>query len=181
MPYPAQFVEWFGPAMWKTMHSVAFTAPEKPSFEEQKDYIDFFRAIGPVIPCPSCSRHYQEYIDKTPIDATSRESIAKWVYDLHDDVNQRNGKKSPSFEQVTKDYTGWTQDKHASMNKLPKTTKLRKLADPHIGRTPESKGGGSKENSDAIAPPGSNSVLIMVALALLLFVVIRRRQQSEKE
>mgnify|MGYP000583802582 CR=1 FL=1 len=180
MPYPAQFVEWFGPAMWKTMHSIAFTAPENPSFEEQKDYVDFFRSLGPVIPCPSCSQHYQKYINETPIDASSRESIAKWVYDLHDDVNKRNGKQSPSFEVVTKDYTGWSQDKHASMNKLPKVTKLRKLADPHNGRTPESKSTG-RAKEDPLAPQGSNSILIITALALLVFVVIRRRRQTEKE
>lgn len=182
MPYPAQFVEFFGPPLWKAMHAIAFTAPESPSFEQQKDYVDFFRSLGPVIPCPSCSKHYQEYIEKNPVETESRESIAKWVYDLHDNVNQRSGKQSPSFEQVKKDYTGWNQDKHTSMGKLPRVTKLRKLADPHLGRTPDTKKANEESTTLDQSPPGANSVMVMIAVALIAFVLIRRRsQQNEKE
>ena len=98
MAYPSRFVEFFGPSTWRAMHAIAFTYPENATPETRMQYIDFFRALGPVIPCPSCSKHYMEYIDKHPIDADSRESLAKWVYELHQDVNRRNKKPGLTWE-----------------------------------------------------------------------------------
>ena len=46
------------------MHSVSFNYPEHPTEQQRKDYIDFFRVIGKVVPCPSCGTHYDEYLDK---------------------------------------------------------------------------------------------------------------------
>lgn len=179
--YPARYTEFWGPALWKAMHAIAFTYPDKPTPEQRKDYIDFFRTLGPVIPCPSCSTHYQEYLDKNPIDADDTESLAKWVYDLHDDVNKRKGRKSPSFEAIKNDYTGWDNKKHQALQKMPPAQRFRKLADPHLSRTP---GTGSKELSsgDAELSSGSNTFLIFAVVGVLIFLIIqRRRRASENE
>jgi hypothetical protein len=130
MSYPARFVEFFGPSLWKSLHSIAFSAPEKPSLEEQRDYVEFFRALGPVIPCPSCAAHYRAYLEANPVDASSREALARWVYDLHDFVNQRKNKKSPSFEAVRDHYAGWSQTRHAKL--AATAARERVLASPII-------------------------------------------------
>lgn len=130
MSYPARFVEFFGPALWKSLHSIAFSAPERPSIEEQRDYVEFFRALGPVIPCPSCAAHYRAYLEAHPVDASSREALARWVYDLHDYVNQRKNKTSPSFEAVRDHYAGWSQARHAKF--AATASRERVLASPLI-------------------------------------------------
>jgi hypothetical protein len=109
MSAPARYVEFFGPSLWRTMHSVAYTAPEHPTIEQQREYVDFFRALGPVIPCPACAAHYQDYLNKNPIDASSREALVNWMYELHDSVNRRKGKTSPSRAAVAAHYAGWNR------------------------------------------------------------------------
>lgn len=130
MPYPSKFVEFFGPSMWRVMHSIAFTYPETPGPETRKDYIDFYRSIGNVIPCPSCRTHYNKYLEENPIEGDDRESLSKWVYDLHSTVNERTNKPNPSYEQVKDAYTGWTpeQDQGKSREQV-----VREMGDPHFG------------------------------------------------
>lgn len=180
--YPSRYTEFWGPALWKAMHAIAFTYPDSPTPEQRRDYIDFFRSLGPVIPCPSCSQHYQEYLNEHPIDGDNTDSLARWVYNLHDDVNKRRGKDSPSFEEVQDDYTGWTQSKHAALNKLPAARRNRKLADPHLGRTPGAVSSKNKEHAHASDAGGSNFLILIVVGVLLLLVFQKRRQsRSEKE
>jgi hypothetical protein len=107
MSAPARYVEFWGPSTWRAMHSIAYTAPERPSIEEQRQFVDFFRLLGDVLPCPSCRVHYQKYMSEHPIDASSREALVQWVYDLHDSVNKRKGKESPSRAAVDAFYSNW--------------------------------------------------------------------------
>ena len=131
MVYPSRFVEFFGPAMWKTMHAVSFTFPDKPTEEQKKQYTDFFTSLGPVIPCPSCAKEYQEYVKQNPIKADDADSLARWVYKAHDNVNKRNKKTSPSFEAIKRDYTVYSPEDYKDMSQAAKT---RYMADPHLGR-----------------------------------------------
>lgn len=179
MSYPSRFVEFFGPAMWKTLQSIAFNFPEKATPEQRKDYIDFFKSVGPVIPCPSCSTHYQEYIKKNPIDAESTESIARWVYDLHDTVNKKNNKTSPSFEEIKNDYTGWDESRHKALQKLSKSERERKLADPFLGRLQNKKEAMTVNDSGNMM--ASNSFLIMGIILVLVFMIYRRNQNKEQQ
>lgn len=174
MAFPATWTEFFGPSMWKAMHAVAFASPERPTEEERMHYVNFFRAIGPVIPCPACRAHYMEYIEANPLQADSRESLARWVYDLHDDVNRRTKKRSPPYEQVRDEYTGWNEEKHKRAQALPVTRRLAMLADPHMGRTP---GGGERLGGER---QSSNLFTFLLVGALVLFLLSRRRSK-EKE
>jgi hypothetical protein len=179
MSYPSRFVEFFGPAMWKTLQSIAFNFPDKATPEQRKDYIDFFKSVGPVIPCPSCSNHYQEYIKKNPIDAENTESIARWVYDLHDTVNKKNNKKSPSFDAIKNDYTGWDESRHNDLKKLSKSERERKLADPFLGRLPNKKEAMTANNPGPMMP--NNSFLIIGIILLLCYMMYRRNQNKNEE
>lgn len=107
MSAPSKFIEFFGPSLWKSMHSIAYAAPESPSLEQQRDYIDFYKSLGQIIPCPNCRTHYNAHLKQHPIDASSRSALTKWVYDLHDAVNKRQGKVSPAPAVVDSYYSGW--------------------------------------------------------------------------
>lgn len=180
--YPARFVEFFGPSLWKSIHSIAFTYPHSPTPEHRRQYIDFFRALGPVIPCPSCAIHYQQYLNQNPIDADNRQSLAKWVYDLHDSVNKRNNKEGPSFEEVRNDYNSWDQSKQARFNESARSVKLRRLGDPFFGRGP----GGVKElNMGAFSGNDDfglvTKYVVIIALVLILFYCIYRAKKKVDE
>lgn len=138
--YPATFVEFFGPCMWKTMHSVAFTYaadPNNPTEGEKKAAIDFFGSLRYLIPCGSCARHYEKYIALHPIDASSRQSLSRWVYELHSDVNRRRHVPNPSYEEVEKMYTGFVPGRDTMKINSARSAakKLSELADPHFGRS----------------------------------------------
>ena len=181
MGYPSRYVEFFGPSMWKTMHSVSFTYPNEPTPEQRMQYIDFFRSIGPVIPCPSCSKHYMDYLEKNPIDADNTDSLANWVYDLHKDVNKRQNKTSPTFKEVKDDYAGWNDVKHKALQRLSPSVKLKKLADPHLGRNPLSKEKTEGTEAPAAFGDGPNKLLLLVLVLVAAFMIFRRRPQQPKK
>lgn len=183
MSYPSRFVEFFGPSLWKSLQSIAFTFPNDATEEQRKDYIDFFKSVGPVIPCPSCANHYQQYINENPIDAENTDSLARWVYDLHDKVNKKNNKTSPTFEEIKNDYTGWNESEHQKLRTMTKSERERVLADPHLGRLNNStteKMSGMIDTKNISSFISSNYIFIL-AIIFLLFFVIYRKNKNEKE
>ena len=147
MAYPARFTEFFGPSTWKTLHCVAFTYAEdenKPTVSEKKDIIDFFRMWRKVLPCPACRDHYSRFLRKHPIDASTRDSLTRWLYALHSSVNRRinqtaDGKKypkrTPTYEEHYNDYAGYVPGvSNKEYEKMTHKEQMLKLADPHLGR-----------------------------------------------
>nr|BDC16805.1 Erv1/Alr family FAD-linked sulfhydryl oxidase [Sicyoidochytrium minutum DNA virus] len=134
--YPARFVEFFGPSAWKFMHSVAFTFPHNPSDLDKENYATFFKSIAKVIPCPSCAKHFEQYVHNHPPDTESRESLSRWTYRAQDLVNRSNNKESPKYEEVAKLYNGWTKADLNRYNKLTNLYKKKRMADPHFNKLP---------------------------------------------
>jgi hypothetical protein len=118
--------------MWKTLHAVSFNYPEKPTDEERKNYIDFFRSLAKVIPCPSCGVHFDEFLNENPIQATDRESLSKWVYEAHANVNKMSNKPNPPYEEVRKMYSEWDKGTVKRFKDMPKKKREVYLSDPHL-------------------------------------------------
>lgn len=182
-PYPSRFVEFFGPSAWRLMHAVAFTYPENPDATTRKKYIDFFKSIGNVLPCPSCRGHYNEYMEKNPIEADSTESLARWVYDLHDDVNARREKYDnqkiyrPSFEEVVNIYTGYEGGDEEDQRRDP-VGHLRRLGDPFAGNAPSLN---HAPPSGIISLEDRNSKLMSLGITVLILLVMYGFLQSWKK
>lgn len=161
--------------MWRVMHSVAFTYPDTPEPETRKDYIDFFRSIGNVIPCPSCRTHYNKYLEENPIQGEDRESLARWVYDLHSTVNERTKKPNPSYEQVEQAYTGWTPDQDQGKSR---EQVIRELGDPHFGGRLT---GGLERALGADQTEMAMAKLALFALLFLFIIVVVRRYINKQQ
>jgi len=136
MTVASKFVELFGPSTWKMLHAVSFTFPETPTTEEQSAYRDFFYSVGDVLPCPACREHYKEYLGKNPIRLESRAALAKYVYDLHSNVNEKTKKTNLSFEEVVAHYGTWTPAKNAEMSLMTPQERRIALGSPFIDTTP---------------------------------------------
>lgn len=132
MPHPASFVEWFGPCMWKTLHSISFTYPDQPNEDDQRKYANFFYSVGDVIPCPACAKHFRQQLAHHPLQLESRDALTRWVYDAHDRVNKQNGKISPSFEEITKQYSSWTKQRSLEYQSRGREKFRRTMADPYL-------------------------------------------------
>lgn len=86
----------WGPPTWTSAHCISFGYPIKPSEEQKKTYKVFFRALGDVLPCRYCRESYRKFISSGEAEMTddvfnSRQSLTKWFYVLHNQVNKKLG------------------------------------------------------------------------------------------
>jgi len=91
----------WGPHIWKALHLISFAYPNDPNENQKKTYKSFFETFYGVIPCSICSANYQRHIKELPItDDTmkNRDSLVKWVIDMHNLVNKENGKPIYSYD-----------------------------------------------------------------------------------
>ena len=52
--------DFWGPSMWKSIHSIVAGYPEKPTIEEVNALTNFFNSLKYLIPCAKCRVHYEE-------------------------------------------------------------------------------------------------------------------------
>jgi hypothetical protein len=100
----------WGPAGWVFLHSIAQNYSELPTNEQKRNYLEFFRLIGNVLPCKYCRDSYQEFINEpdTKLNESvmkNRLTFTKWLYDIHNKINKKLDVTAvPTFEQVTEKY-----------------------------------------------------------------------------
>ena len=97
----------WGPPAWFFLHMVTFGFPKDPlkydrenklaSGTTQQRYRDFFNRVGFILPCRSCRESYQSNIQKFPIDISNRDSLVKWLFNIHNLVNKKLNKISLEF------------------------------------------------------------------------------------
>ena len=99
-------IDRWGPAGWKFLHAVALSAPAQTTASERHDYETFFRSVGAVLPCPRCRAHYRRaYEDRPTHTFDSKERMSRWLVQVHNDVNQRRGKRSFTYEEAVQVHT----------------------------------------------------------------------------
>jgi len=96
----------WGPAAWKLGHSITFNYPHNPTPEDKQKYYNYFKNLGDILPCPSCSKSYKIYFKYIPINDFLEDiyGITFWFYTIHYLVNKKLNKKNISFHQVVKIY-----------------------------------------------------------------------------
>ena len=97
----------WGPCMWKTLHLITFTYPEKPSYAEKKYYYDFFNNLRYVIPCINCRKNYINHLNEIPLDPhlDSKDLLIKWLIDIHNLVNKDLNKPQKKYKDVISHYS----------------------------------------------------------------------------
>lgn len=86
----------WGPHEWESLHAKTFGYPIKPTEQQKQDYLNYFIALGNVLPCIHCRKSYNEFIKQgnTKLDMTvmeSRETLSRWGFNLHNTVNKKLG------------------------------------------------------------------------------------------
>ena len=97
----------WGPGGWTFLHTITFNYPEKPTNTDKKQYIDFFKMVGSMLPCKYCRDSYNIYSKYVPRNKfiDSREGINYWLYYIHNLVNDKVFKKDTiTFDQVVRTY-----------------------------------------------------------------------------
>jgi len=96
----------WGPHFWETLQTVAFNYPEQPTAAEQQAHHQFYTSIARVLPCDSCRGHFAKVLARKPLDPAlqNRETLSRWIVDVHNDVNQRLGKPVMAYDFVKEKY-----------------------------------------------------------------------------
>jgi hypothetical protein len=94
----------WGPAMWLFLHTMSFNYPVNPTEEQQKHYYKFFKNIQNILPCKYCRDNYKENLKTHKLNKAvmkNRDSLSRWVYEIHEIINKKLGKVSGlTYEQV---------------------------------------------------------------------------------
>ncbi|QKF94765.1 ERV/ALR sulfhydryl oxidase [Fadolivirus algeromassiliense] len=92
--------EVWGPHAWIFLHSITMNYPDKPSNQDKKEMKDFFSSLKYVLPCDKCSKNLQKHMIKYPLTdnvLSSRDSLIRWLIDIHNEVNRDNNKPIYSY------------------------------------------------------------------------------------
>jgi len=95
----------WGPCFWRMIHS--FAASYRPSPEIKAAFIQFIYALPGIIPCETCKAQFMDTLNRIPLtdsQFTSAGSLFLWTFLVHDDINKKLGKNSPSYEEVKNIY-----------------------------------------------------------------------------
>lgn len=85
----------WGPNMWESLHTITFGYPDNPTKQDKENYKAFFTLLASVLPCSACQVSYGKFINTPgPTHLTdkvmeSRESLTKWLYEIHKTVNKK--------------------------------------------------------------------------------------------
>jgi len=81
----------WGPPMWFFLHTSAFTYPIYPNEITKKKYYDFFQNLHLFIPIESMGSHFSKLLDEYPLAPylDNRESLTRWVWFIHNKINQK--------------------------------------------------------------------------------------------
>jgi hypothetical protein len=92
--------EW-GPPLWKLLHGLTESLGNQTvailSTDEAHEIVFLLRDLDKIMPCALCRNHYIAWRKTHPIETLGRlrgpmlrDGVRKYLYDLHQDVNERN-------------------------------------------------------------------------------------------
>ena len=98
--------EVWGPGAWTFLHTITINYPDNPNEDQKFYHKQLFENLRYTIPCEKCANHYSENLKKYPLDPAleSKTTLTKWLIDIHNEVNKKNGKRIYSYEEVEKIY-----------------------------------------------------------------------------
>ncbi|ALX27578.1 disulfide oxidoreductase [Golden Marseillevirus] len=103
MPQTGENKDFWGPCLWRTIHSFAATyTPDKA-----QEFSNFMMSLQNLLPCTTCKDNYRKNLRELPSlrgFLVSREKVFYWTYLLHDKVNKELGKQSPPYQKVREVY-----------------------------------------------------------------------------
>lgn len=103
----------WGPHGWKFMHYVSLGYPNNPTENDKLNYKTFYTSLQHILPCAKCANNYSHNLIKYPIDnhLGSRDTLIRWVIDIHNQVNNETNKKEYNYEEALdlymKDYSNY--------------------------------------------------------------------------
>jgi hypothetical protein len=87
----------WGPAQWHILHTISFNYPVNPTQEEKNNYRNYILSLQNVLPCGACRKNLKNNLKSYPLTMNhmkNRNTFSKYIYNLHEIVNEMLDKKS---------------------------------------------------------------------------------------
>ena len=127
----------WGASMWHFLHTMSFNYPVYPSSEDKKKYRNFILSLVGVLPCKYCRDNLEKNFKILPLTMDhmkNRETFSRYVYELHEVVNQMLKKKSRlSYEDVRDRYEHFRSRCLIDPKKVKTTKKEKGCTEPLYG------------------------------------------------
>lgn len=98
----------WGPPLWHSLHTISFNYPINPTKEQKKQYFNFYSSLQGILPCRYCRENLVKNMQVLPLNKyvfKNRESLSRYIYELHELINTILDKKSGlSYEDVRDRY-----------------------------------------------------------------------------
>ncbi|KAJ3174135.1 hypothetical protein HDU88_000103 [Geranomyces variabilis] len=85
-----------GSSTWTFLHTMAAYYPETPTKAEQLSMRNMISALTRFYPCGDCAEHLTQEVIRNPPVVTSNRALSNWFCQVHNEVNERQGK--PKFD-----------------------------------------------------------------------------------
>jgi hypothetical protein len=82
--------EFWGPKLWRLMHTISYFAPDILTELNRREYYSFYTFVVPrCIMCIKCQFHYRKMIERLQFDGYTKNDLINYVMELHNTVNRR--------------------------------------------------------------------------------------------
>lgn len=112
----------WGPPLWDMLHYITFTYSPQNA---KKVHRIFTHHLLNLMPCKHCRDHYKQYIAANPIRLDSRESLSKWLMNIHNLTNKQLGKRKYDYSRVVNRYNSPYTKKRVKDSFLKWTSVMR--------------------------------------------------------
>ena len=96
----------WGPPMWHILHTISFNYPVEPTKEHKVNYYNFYSNLVNILPCRYCRDNLCKNFKKFPLNKSvfkNRDSLSRYIYELHETINKMLGKKSNLTYEMVRD------------------------------------------------------------------------------
>lgn len=97
----------WGKAGWDFLQAVTFLYPQEDQPEDSRarqTHAALFRTLGNTLPCLECRAHWRKALREHPPNLLNRQTLVRWIFERHNAVNARLGKKQYPWIQFLVDY-----------------------------------------------------------------------------
>lgn len=109
----------WGPGFWMTLFVYGMEYPDIPTEEQRKQAQAVMQASVPsLLTCGICRHHFFEEAKSVWPHTRTRAELLRWLVEVHNRVNAREGKPPMAFEDVIRSYTRLTDAQRAAVRVL---------------------------------------------------------------
>ena len=97
----------WGSHFWMSLYASVFAYPNNPAPETRQQYKNFLSALGAVIPCETCRKHFSKYLKENPImdrNLESKSTLILWLFNANNAVNENMGLNLLTFDGFVEKY-----------------------------------------------------------------------------